>query len=97
MPARVIWIARHASRLDFADREWAKRSPRPHDPPLSPAGASEALALARRLSRESIDYLFSSPFLRCVETCVRNGIAAVVAARAEQEESEVHPTHGAPI
>jgi broad specificity phosphatase PhoE len=68
MPARVIWIARHASRLDFADREWAKRSPRPHDPPLSLAGASEALALARRLSRESIDFLFSSPFLRCVET-----------------------------
>jgi broad specificity phosphatase PhoE len=66
--ARVIWIARHASRLDFADPEWAKRSPRPHDPPLSPAGGGQARALARRLEREPIAHLFSSPFLRCIET-----------------------------
>ena len=68
MPARVIWLARHASRLDFADPGWAGRSPRAHDPPLSPAGHGEARAVARRLTREPIAHLFCSPFLRCVET-----------------------------
>jgi broad specificity phosphatase PhoE len=68
MAGRVIWIARHASRLDFSDPEWAQGSSRPHDPPLSPAGRLEAEALACRLARASIAHLFSSPFLRCVET-----------------------------
>jgi broad specificity phosphatase PhoE len=65
---RRVWIARHASRLDFAEPAWAHSAPRPDDPPLSPAGRREACAIARRLEREPIAHLFSSPFLRCVET-----------------------------
>lgn len=41
---------------------------RPHDPPLSARGRAQAEALARRLAREPLAHVFSSPFLRCVET-----------------------------
>jgi broad specificity phosphatase PhoE len=66
--ARVIWIVRHASRLDFADPEWHQTAARPHDPPLSPGGRAEARALAERLRHEPIAHVFASPFLRAVET-----------------------------
>lgn len=66
--ARTIWVVRHAERLDFVDKQWAAAAPRSHDPPLSALGARQARALARRLSPESIHEVFSSPFLRCVET-----------------------------
>ncbi len=65
---QVIWIARHGSRLDFADPDWCVNAPRPHDTPLSPNGIVQAGELARRLQQERITYLFSSPFLRAVET-----------------------------
>ena len=65
---RVIWLARHARRQDFDDPQWSASSPRPYDPPLSEDGRRQAQAMADRLATESIDHLFSSPFLRCVET-----------------------------
>ena len=68
MRQRRVWIARHASRLDFADPAWARSAPRSHDPPLSAAGQREARAIASRLAGEPIRHLFSSPFLRCIET-----------------------------
>jgi broad specificity phosphatase PhoE len=65
---QIIWIARHGSRLDFADPEWCINAPRPHDPPLSPNGMHQGGQLAQRLKPERITHLFSSPFLRAVET-----------------------------
>lgn len=65
---RTIWLIRHASRHDFADPRWVTTAPRGYDPPLSETGRREAIALADRLAGEAIDGLFSSPFLRCVET-----------------------------
>ena len=65
---RRVWLARHADRQDFADPRWAATADRPFDPPLSALGRRQAQALARRLAREPLAHLFSSPFLRCVET-----------------------------
>jgi broad specificity phosphatase PhoE len=65
---RAVWLARHGSRLDFEDAGWHRRAPRPHDPPISRLGEGQARALAAELSAEPIDALFSSPFLRCVQT-----------------------------
>jgi broad specificity phosphatase PhoE len=65
---RSVWLARHASRLDFEDSGWHRTAARPHDPPLSAAGEEEARALAERLAAEPIRHVFSSPFLRCVMT-----------------------------
>lgn len=63
-----VCIARHGIRLDFADPEWFKTAARPYDPPLAPAGVMQARELAQRLHTERIAHIFSSPFLRCVET-----------------------------
>lgn len=65
---RSIWLVRHASRLDFAHPAWSDSAPRPFDPPLSALGHAQAERVAARLAREPIRYLFSSPFLRCLET-----------------------------
>jgi len=84
----VIWIARHARRLDFDDPSWAARAERPHDPPLSPAGEREAQALARRLEPEPIAHLFSSPFLRCIQTAHAVATRLGLAIRVEPGLSE---------
>ncbi|MGH9340104.1 MAG: histidine phosphatase family protein, partial [Acidobacteriota bacterium] len=47
---------------------WAGTAERPYDPPLAQEGAVQASELGRRLAAEKIDHIFSSPFLRCVET-----------------------------
>jgi len=65
---QTLWLARHGSRLDFVDPEWRKSAERPHDPPLSSNGLSQARQLAARLRDEAISTVFSSPFLRCVMT-----------------------------
>lgn len=65
---RTLWLARHANRIDFVDPQWARSASRPHDPPLSPDGVHQARELAARLASEPISHVFSSPFLRCVET-----------------------------
>ncbi len=65
---RTIWFVRHGARLDVSDPDWLKTAKRQHDCPLAPEGVIEAQAVARRLAREKIDHIFSSPLLRAVET-----------------------------
>lgn len=66
--ARTVWIARHGNRQDFVDPHWPKTAERPYDPGLSPDGVEQARRLAERMKREQVGALFSSPFLRTVET-----------------------------
>ncbi len=65
---QTVWIARHASRRDFVDSDWYRTAPNPYDPPLSDEGVTQATQLGRRLCGENIARIFSSPFLRTVET-----------------------------
>jgi broad specificity phosphatase PhoE len=65
---RVIWIARHGARLDFEDPRWSAAAGRPHDPPLSSRGLREAEQIGQRLSTEPVSHIFSSPFLRTLQT-----------------------------
>jgi broad specificity phosphatase PhoE len=66
--SQVVWIARHANRLDFVYPEWFDTAERRYDPPLSPDGVIQAQQLAQRLKREKIAHIFSSPFLRTIQT-----------------------------
>ncbi len=68
MAERTIFIARHGSREDFEDPQWAGRAANPYDPDLSTAGIREAQQLARRMAPEPIACLYSSPYLRAVHT-----------------------------
>lgn len=66
--ASTVWIVRHGSRKDFEDPEWHRTAARPYDPPLSEEGRRQAQETGRRLVRENITHIWSSPFLRCVQT-----------------------------
>lgn len=66
--SQIVWIARHANRLDFVNPDWFLTAERRYDPPLSEDGFVQAKHLARRLKQEKISHIFASPFLRTVQT-----------------------------
>jgi broad specificity phosphatase PhoE len=86
--SRVVWIVRHGERRDFADPTWARCAARPEDPPLAPSGVAQARALARRLRGERITHLFSSPFLRTMETAQQVAAALDLRIKVEPGLSE---------
>ncbi|MEA5553615.1 histidine phosphatase family protein [Anabaena cylindrica UHCC 0172] len=65
---QIIWIARHANRLDFVNPDWFLTAEKRYDPPLSDDGMIQAEQLANRLKGEKISQIFASPFLRTVQT-----------------------------
>ena len=74
--SQIVWIARHANRLDFVNPDWFLTAERRYDPPLSDDGIIQAQQLAQRLRGEKIVHIFASPFLRTVQTA--NAIAEVL-------------------
>lgn len=74
--SQIIWIARHANRLDFVNPDWFLTAEKRYDPPLSDDGIIQAEQLAKRLKGEKISHIFASPFLRTVQTA--NAIAEVL-------------------
>ncbi|MBW4560486.1 MAG: histidine phosphatase family protein [Mojavia pulchra JT2-VF2] len=74
--SQIIWIARHANRLDFVNPDWFLTAERRYDPPISDDGVVQAQQLAKRLQREKIAHIFASPFLRTVQTA--NAVAEVL-------------------
>jgi broad specificity phosphatase PhoE len=73
---QIVWIARHANRLDFVNPDWFNTAERPFDPPISDDGTVQAQQLAQRLKTENITHIFASPFLRTVQTA--NQVAQVL-------------------
>ena len=76
MSDQTVWIARHGNRLDFVNPEWFNTAKRRYDPPLSEDGWIQAKELANRLKGEPIEHIFSSPFLRTIQTayCVAQAL-----------------------
>ena len=62
--SQIVWIARHANRLDFVNPDWFLTAERRYDPPLSDDGMVQAQQLAKRMKKENIAHIFASPFLR---------------------------------
>ncbi|WP_414551020.1 histidine phosphatase family protein [Anabaena sp. CCY 0017] len=73
---QIVWIARHANRLDFVNPDWFLTAQRRYDPPLSDDGIVQTQQLAKRLQSEKIAHIFASPFLRTVQTA--NAVAEVL-------------------
>ncbi len=71
---RTIWLARHGMRQDFEQEGWCETADRPHDPPLSDNGRTQAGETGRFLKDKGLDRIYTSPFLRTVET------SAIIAA-----------------
>ncbi|MFN7526315.1 MAG: histidine phosphatase family protein [Dolichospermum sp.] len=66
--SQIVWIARHANRLDFVNPDWFLTAERRYDPPLSDDGMIQAQQLAKRLKGKKIAHIFASPFLRTIQT-----------------------------
>ena len=65
---QTLWLARHAHRLDFIQPEWFDTAIYPYDPPLSELGQAQANDLSQQLSQAQVDRIFTSPFLRTIQT-----------------------------
>ncbi|MDJ0554616.1 MAG: histidine phosphatase family protein [Microcoleaceae cyanobacterium MO_207.B10] len=76
MSQQTVWIARHGNRIDFVNPEWFNTAERPYDPHLSEDGLIQAKQLANRLVGENITQIFTSPFLRTVQTA--NEVAEIL-------------------
>ena len=65
---QTLWLVRHEQRLDFIEPEWFDTATYRYDPPLSTAGSDRAGCLAQALSQVRIDRIYTSPFLRTIQT-----------------------------
>jgi len=74
--AQTIWITRHGNRYDFVNPDWFIKAKLPYDPPLAEDGILQAQELGQRLKSENITHIFSSPFLRTVQTA--HEVAAIL-------------------
>lgn len=86
----TAWIARHGHRHDYVDADWFNKAERPYDPPLSEDGLFQAQELGERLQSEQIVHLFSSPFLRAVQTAHHAAEALDLPIKLEAGLSEWH-------
>jgi broad specificity phosphatase PhoE len=86
--SQIVWIARHANRLDFVNPDWFKTAERRYDPPLSNDGLIQAQELGERLKQENIKHIFSSPFLRTIQTADRVAKALDLPIKIEAGLSE---------
>lgn len=65
---QTLWLVRHAHRLDFVQPEWFNTATYRYDPPISSEGFDRAASLAAEFSQVSIDQIYTSPFLRTIQT-----------------------------
>ncbi len=65
---QTVWLIRHAHRLDFVQPEWFDTAVYPYDPPLSELGQAQASGLAEQLRAEPVERIYTSPFLRTIQT-----------------------------
>ena len=65
-----LLVVRHGERED-TDPAWRSTAARPFDPGLTEKGRSQAMRLAQRLAADKITRIYSSPYLRAVETADR--------------------------
>ncbi|GAB4226181.1 MAG: histidine phosphatase family protein [Stanieria sp.] len=73
---QTVWLARHGNRFDFVNPQWFNHAIRRYDPPLSEDGFIQARQLGSRLKGEQITHIFSSPFLRTIQTA--NEVAKIL-------------------
>jgi len=87
---RYIWIVRHGERVDNVDPEWKHTAPRGawDDPPLTSRGLQQAREVGAKLAKEQadLDFVFSSPFLRCLQTT--SNILAEIERETEKENEQ---------
>lgn len=82
--SRRLWLVRHGMRQDFVQPDWRESAARPDDTPLSAEGRQQAHETGLYLKGKGVEVIYSSPFLRAVETAA--GVAAVLDVPIRIEE-----------
>ncbi|MEW5309627.1 MAG: hypothetical protein WDW38_001504 [Sanguina aurantia] len=59
---------RHGHRQDEEQRSWHEFAEHPWNPPLSALGRKQARAAGEKMKALGIEYIITSPFLRCLQT-----------------------------
>ena len=65
---RHLYFVRHGMREDVENPAWCETAENPCDPPLSVTGLRQAQDIAEALRDSEIRHIFSSPFLRALQT-----------------------------
>uniref|UniRef100_A0A7S0MBY0 Uncharacterized protein n=1 Tax=Cryptomonas curvata TaxID=233186 RepID=A0A7S0MBY0_9CRYP len=63
-----FFLVRSAERIDFAEKDWSSSAHNPYDPYLSRLGSAQAAQLGHHLNPRRITRVYSSPFLRALQT-----------------------------
>ncbi len=84
----AIWMVRHAERQDTVDPNWGETAPYIDDPELSANGIIQAEECAQALKDENISHIFSSPFLRTIQTASEIAYVLNLQIKAEEGLSE---------
>jgi broad specificity phosphatase PhoE len=64
----TVLLIRHAHRLDFIQPQWFETADYPYDPPLSALGWQQSMELAPKLLHLPIERIYTSPYLRTLQT-----------------------------
>jgi broad specificity phosphatase PhoE len=84
MIKRTLYFVRHGLREDFENPAWKESCGNPWDPPLSANGRGQAADVGAFFADKKIHSIFSSPFLRTLETA--QAVAAGCGAQIRTEE-----------
>ena len=63
-----LFLIRHCNRLDRDDPDWKEKSLNLLDAPLTEKGIYRSMEIANYFNDIIIDAIYSSPFLRCIQT-----------------------------
>ena len=80
---QTVWLCRHGNRIDFVDPSW-----KGDDPHLSEDGIIQAKETGLRFQGEGIQHIFTSPFLRTIETAHHIAEALNLPIKIEHGASE---------
>mmetsp|Transcript_13127 Transcript_13127/g.16581 ORF Transcript_13127/g.16581 Transcript_13127/m.16581 type:complete len:271 (+) Transcript_13127:116-928(+) len=94
-----IYLIRHGDRYDYANPSWAETAKETSnlttDPPLSPLGHRQAKETATFLTSVKASHIFSSPYLRVIQTACPTSDTLKIPIAIEPGLSEAHATPGA--
>lgn len=85
MNRRRLYFVRHGLREDFENESWRETAENPWDPPISACGREQAADIGAFFAEKTIHGIFSSPFLRTLETA--QAVACACGAPVWMEEA----------
>lgn len=80
---QTIWLVRHEHRLDFERPEWFDTAVYRYDPPLSDRGIERTKLLVTKFTEIPVDTIYTSPFLRTIQTADPIARSMQIAIRLE--------------